>query len=129
MSSTTDITLREPETVTIGPVSLVCDSMKMSSAKAISEETSVSGAEIVTNSGKRVLKISFSGRIHTECSPMNFLLFINNLMPAASGLNVTYRGLRFNGCQILAFNAEDTGEDWTAVTVTLATAQNIALEE
>jgi hypothetical protein len=129
MSTQTTLTLREPETVTIGPVSLVVERMKMTSVKDISEATTVSGTEVVTNAGRRVLRLTLTGRIHDDSGPMSFLLYINNLIPTNSGFTVTYRGLTFTGCHIQSFTAEDNGEEWIPVTVTLATPQSIVLAE
>lgn len=108
--------------VQIGNFTLYCEKFKSSGNKNFSEQNTISGNEIITNSGKKAVRIIFSGRISGD-NPLDFLVSVNNLMYSTEKFSVEYKNTVFGQCQVQAFVVNDENNDFISATVTL-----IALE-
>lgn len=127
MSIITKLSSREAIPVSIGELTLWCEEFKASAVKSFSEEATVSGDTVITNSCSHSLKLIFSGRICSEESPVSFVQSVNNMLRTQESFNVEYRGLAFSQCRIQSFSAEDRGEDFINASLTLVTAENVSL--
>ena len=58
----TAMTSREAFPVTMGDLTVFCESFKASAVKAINEENTVNGKSLMTSSAVRSLRLVFSGR-------------------------------------------------------------------
>ena len=123
--STTSLTVREAVPVTIGGVTLYCESFKASAVRNISENAATNGNTVITNNSSRSTKLIFSGRICTDNSPDDFIYSFNELVHSAAPFLVSYMGLDFNNCHMLAYTFNDKGGEWVDVSVTLITADTI----
>lgn len=128
MSCTAKLSSREAIPVNIGEnLTIWCEEFKASAVKSFSEEATVTGNPTITNSCPHSLKITFSGRICNEESPILFVHNANNLLRTQAGFNIEYRGLIFNQCRIQSFNTADGGEDFIKASITLITAEAVSL--
>ncbi|MBP3309214.1 MAG: hypothetical protein J6L05_00155 [Ruminococcus sp.] len=121
----TKLTSREALPVEIGSFRLYCEEFKASGVRSFSETASVSGDDIISNSCPKAAKVTFSGRICDEESPLGFIVYADNMMRSAAELDISYRGVEFSGCRIQSFSAEDRGEDYISASITLITPNNI----
>lgn len=121
MSADTELTCREALPVTVGVCTVYCDSFKATAVKAVSEETTVDGNSIITSSGLRAAKLTFSGRMYDTVQPLRFLAEISSPMSGSQTYTVTYRGMRFSDCIVQRYELTDTCKDWTEVSFTLMT--------
>lgn len=108
--------------VKIGDFTVYCEKFKSSGSRGFSEQNTVSGDEIITNSGKKAVRIILSGRISGD-NPLDFLISVNQLMYSAEKFSIEYKNTVFGQCQVQAFVVNDENNDFISVTVTL-----IALE-
>ncbi len=118
---------RESIPVTIGYMELYCESFKASSVSDLSEQSTVSGENIITNRSRKSTRLVFKGRVYNETIPLQFL-FIANTMDNPSGYTIEYRGMIFNNCIIYGFTVEDKGDDFVYVSVTVATPDLIKIK-
>lgn len=121
----TKLTSREAVPVEIGELRLYCEEFKAAGVRSFSETASVSGVDVITNSCPKAMKITFSGRICDEESPLGFITYANNMMRSADELDISYRGVEFSGCRIQSFSAEDRGEAYISASITLITPNNV----
>lgn len=112
------ITPHEPVPIRIGNFTMYCEKFKSSGAKGFSEQNTVSGDEIITNSGKKAVRIIFSGRISGDNS-MDFLVSVNDLMYSAGKFSIEYKNTVFEQCQVQSFVINDENNDFISATVTL----------
>lgn len=129
MGETASLTLRQSIPVTIGEYVLYCEQFKIIGVKNFSESPVVSGDGIITNICQRGTKITFSGRICDEDSPLKFISYADSMMRSESVFEILYRGIRFSGCRIQEFTAEDSGEDYILSSITLISSSSVAVEE
>jgi len=108
--------------VQIGSFTMYCEKFKSSGNRSFSEQNTVSGDEVITNSGKKAVRIILSGRISGD-NPLNFLVSINSLMCSTEKFSIEYKNTVFGQCQVQAFVVNDENNDFISATVTL-----IALE-
>lgn len=104
--------------VQIGGFTIYCEKFKSAGTKSFSEQNTVSGNEVITNSGKKAVRITFSGRICGE-NYMDFLVNINNLMYSTEKFSTEYKNTVFGQCQVQSFVADDQNNDFITVTVNL----------
>ena len=123
--SLTSLTSREAVPVTIGGVVMYCERFKASAVRSISENSTVNSDTVITNNSSRSTKLIFFGRICTDSSPDDFIFSFNDLVHSASPILVSYMGLDFNNCHMLAYTFSDNGGEWADVSVTLLTADTI----
>ena len=116
---------REAVPVDISGYVLYCEEFKASGNTVYSEQPSVTGASLITNTHKKAARITFSGRVYDETSPLAFVSYIGNVSGTVSGLTITYRGLTFRNCSVQSYTAEDRGEGFIRASVTVITAENI----
>lgn len=113
---------RESVPVTIGDFTLYCEKFKASGIKAFSEQNTVSGNEIITNSGKKAVRIILNGRIICNNS-IDFLVSVNNLMYSTEKFSIEYKNTVFGQCQVQSFVVDDRNEDFISAVVTLITTE------
>lgn len=119
---TTELTMRQAIPVHIGTMTLYCESFKTSAVRSFSEEASVTGNDVITSSCPRAAKITFSGRVCNPENPINFVRTASSLLRSSNKFNVAYRGLIFKSCSVQSFTADDRGEDFISVSITLVSA-------
>ena len=116
-----EICSREAVPVAIGQLTLYCESFRAAASTVLYEQPTVTGATIVTNKCAKASRLTLSGRIYCGDGALSVLTAINN-MNGTGGLTVDYRGVRFAGCTVQGYTAEDKGGDMLYVTITLASA-------
>lgn len=104
--------------VKIGNFVIYCEKFKSSGVKNFSEQNTVSGEEIIANSGKKAVRITFSGRICSE-NPLEFLAEINSMMYGNENLNIEFKNLIFGKCRVQSFVVDDENKGYISATVTL----------
>lgn len=112
------ISKKESVPVQIGNFTVYCEKFKASGVKNFSEQNTVSGNEIITNSGKKAVRIIFSGRICCE-NPLEFLVRINEMMYNTESFSVEYKETVFGKCFVQSFVADDENNGYISATVTL----------
>lgn len=128
MSQSTVLSHREAIPVTVGSTVVYCESFRASAVKSINEETTVNGKSLITSSGVRALKLSFSGRIYDESAPLKFLADMNYEM-GSQPFTVIYRGLIFSDCILQKYEVTDSGKEWTEASFTLVTPSAVTEDE
>ncbi|MBO5163757.1 MAG: hypothetical protein J6B75_04850 [Ruminococcus sp.] len=116
----TEVKVREAFPVKISNLTMYCESMKFSAETAIYEHSTVTGYPIMTNKCRKMTRISFTGRVYNDKTPMRLAGLANNLN-SYEGVEIIYRDIRFYGCIITGFSAEDSGEDYIKLTINAAT--------
>ena len=104
--------------VQIGGFTMYCEKFKATGTKAFSEQNTVSGNEVITNSGKKAVRIILSGRICGE-NYMDFPVNVNNLMYSTEKFSTEYKNTVFGQCQVQSFVVDDQNNDFITVTVNL----------
>lgn len=112
------ININETFPVQIGDFVIYCEKFKSSGVKNFSEQNTVSGDEVITNSGKKAVRITFSGRICSE-NPLEFLVSMNNIMYSNENLNIEYKNTIFGKCHVQSFVVDDENKGYISATVTL----------
>ncbi|MDE6035755.1 MAG: hypothetical protein K2G36_07595 [Ruminococcus sp.] len=120
------INKKESVPVKIGDFTVYCEKFKSTGVKNFSEQNTVSGNEIITNSGKKAVRITFSGRICSE-KTLEFLVKINDMMYSTESLSIEYKGTVFGKCYIQSFTVDDENNGYISVTLTLI-ATDISLK-
>lgn len=116
----TRINERKPTCVDFGVFKIYCDSFKAAAKTALTEIPSVASIPVTTSKCRHSTHIYITGRICNKEKPM-FIAGIVNNMHSTSGLSLVYRDLKFEGCTICGYTAEDCGGDFITVTIELAT--------
>ncbi len=109
---------QESVPVNIGNFVMYCEKFKVTGTKSFSEQNTVSGNEIVTNSGKKAVRIVLNGRISGD-NPLEFIVNMNNLMYNSDNISIEYKNVIFNQCQIQSFVADDQNNNYISVTLTI----------
>lgn len=122
------INIYESVPVQIGDFTLYCEKFKSSGVKSFSEQNTVSGEEVITNYGKKAIRLVFSGRICDE-NPLNFLVSINDMMCSAEKLSVEYKNTVFGQCQVQSFVVDDENNGFISATVTLIALEAVTKSE
>lgn len=112
------IDINESFPVQVGDFIIYCEKFKSSGVKNFSEQNTVSGDEIITNSGKKAVRITFSGRICSE-NPLEFLVSMNEMMYSNENLNIEYKNTIFGKCHVQSFVVDDENKGYVSATVTL----------
>ena len=112
------INKKESVPVQIGDFTVYCEKFKSSGVKNFSEQNTVSGKEIITNCGKKAVRITFSGRICNK-KPLEFLVKINDMMYSTESLSIEYKETNFGKCNVQSFTVDDENNGYISVTVTL----------
>lgn len=117
------INIHESVPVNIGGVVLYCEKFKASGVKNYSEQNTVSGDVTVTNSGKKAIRLTFSGRICNENNPIDFLVSVNNLMKNNNTFSIEYKNIIFGQCRVQSFVTDDNNDDFVSATVTVISTE------
>ena len=128
MSTETYLSRPKAVPVNIGDMQLYCEEFTASAARALSEEGTVSGGAAVTGTFPRSAKLTLSGRVFDEDSPLRHVLMLNDMLRSASVLTVEYRGLFFGNCRIVSYKAGDCGSEWLDISITLS-SDNLYIPE
>ncbi|MDE6797869.1 MAG: hypothetical protein K2J36_07655 [Ruminococcus sp.] len=112
------INKKESVPVKIGDFTVYCEKFKSSGVKNFSEQNTVSGNEIITNSGKKAVRITFSGRICNK-NPLEFLVKINQMMYSTESFSIEYKETVFGKCHLQSFIVNDENNGYISATVTL----------
>lgn len=116
----TQIKTRTPSYVDLGEFRIYCDSFRLESKTTLTEIPSVTSSPVSTGKCRHSTHIFITGRVCNEEKPM-FLAGVVNNMNGASGFIIKYRDLKFSGCTLCGYTAEDRGDDFVTVTIELAT--------
>ncbi|MDE6500744.1 MAG: hypothetical protein K2L10_01470 [Ruminococcus sp.] len=108
--------------VKIGNFTMYCEKFKSSGNKSFSEQNTVAGDEVITNSGKKAVRIIFSGRISGD-NPLDFLTSVNNMMYNNENFSVQYKNIVFGKCQVQAFVVNDENNDFISANITLIASE------
>jgi len=122
MSTSTYITSRRAVPVSIGTMQLYCEDMTIAAKRVNAETSTVSGSGTVTGSAPRCAVVNMKGRTFDESSPLHSAAQLDALLRSHSTLTVSYRGLVFDDCRILAYEVTDSGRDYVDLSVTLSSA-------
>ena len=122
----TEVKVRKAFPVQINNLKLYCESMKLSAETAVFESSTVTGYPLMTNKDRKMLRLSFTGRVYNENTPMRLAGFAANYNNY-EGIDIIYRDLRFPRCIITGFSAEDSGEDYITLTVNAATNSSVGI--
>lgn len=114
-----EICKREAVPVAIGQLTLYCESFRASGSTVLYEQPTVTGVTVVTNKYVRSSKLVLTGRVCSGDAALTVLTALNN-MNGTPGVDIVYRGVRFPGCTVQGYTAEDRGDDMLYVTLTLA---------
>ncbi len=117
------INIHESVPVNIGGVTLYCEKFRASRARNFSENNTVSGDVVFTNSGKKAVRLMFSGRICDENNPVSFLVNINNLMKNNSTFSIEYKNIVFGQCRVQSFVTDDNNDNFISATVTVISTE------
>ncbi|MDE5770427.1 MAG: hypothetical protein K2I06_02190 [Ruminococcus sp.] len=117
------INIHESVPVNIGDVVLYCEKFRASGIKNYSEQNTVSGDVTITNSGKKAIRLTFSGRIYNENNPIGFLVDINNLMKNDYTFSIEYKNVIFGECRVQSFVTDDNNDDFISATVTVISTE------
>ena len=120
----TKINTRKPPCVDFGVFKIYCDSFRATAKTALTEIPAVSSNTVTTQKNRHSTHLFITGRICNEEQPM-FISGVVNNMHGTSGISITYRDLKFTGCTICGYTAEDRGGDFITVTVELATLAGV----
>lgn len=120
----TKVCVRKAFPVKIGAMTLYCERMKCSAETTIYESSTVSGFPVKANKGRKMTRVSFTGRVYNEKNPMRIAGFANNLN-SYEELEIIYRDISFHGCIITGYSAEDSGEDYITLTVNAVTTRPV----
>ena len=112
------INKKESVPVQIGDFTIYCEKFKSSGVKNFSEQNTVSGNEIITNYGKKSVRITFSGRICNE-NPLEFLVKINEMMYNTESFSIEFKETVFGKCHVQSFVVDDENNGYISATVTL----------
>ena len=112
------INKKESVPVQIGDFTVYCEKFKSSGVKNFSEQNTVSGNEIITNSGKKAVRITFSGRICNK-NPLEFLVKINQMMYSTESFSIEYKETVFGKCHLQSFIVDDENNGYISAIVTL----------
>lgn len=115
-----EICSREAVPVSVGQLTLYCESFRAAADTVLYEQPTVIGGTVITNSCAKATKLTLAGRIYCGDGDLAVLTEINN-MNGSSGYTVEYRGVSFSDCVVIGYSAEDRGDDMLYVTLTLAT--------
>lgn len=115
-----EICSREAVPVSVGQLTLYCESFRAAADTVLCEQPTVIGGTVITNSCAKATKLTLAGRIYCGDGDLAVLTEINN-MNGSSGYTVVYRGVSFSDCTVKGYTAEDRGDDMLYVTLTLAT--------
>lgn len=115
-----EICSREAVPVSVGQLTLYCESFRAAADTVLYEQPTVIGGTVITNSCAKATKLTLAGRIYCGDGDLAVLTEINN-MNGSSGYTVVYRGVSFSDCTLKGYTAEDRGDDMLYVTLTLAT--------
>ncbi len=129
MNSVTTITERESVPVTIGSLTMWCESFKATGVRSFSEEPLVFGGGTITNTCPKAMKLTFAGRILISEGRLDFVKTASDMLRSGQSCTIVYRGLSFSGCRVQSFNAEDKGEDYIYGVISLITSETVAEED
>lgn len=116
------INSHESVSVNIGGFTMYCEKFKSSGNKGFSEQNTVTGDEVITNSGKKAVRITFKGRISGD-NPLDFLVRANNLMYSTEKFSVEYKNTVFGQCQVQSFVVDDENNGFISAVVTLISCE------
>ena len=116
------ISPQESVPVQIGSFTIYCEKFKVTRIKNFSEQNTVSGNEIITNSGKKAIRIVFSGRISGD-NQLNFIVDSNTLICSSEKFSVEYKNIVFGQCQVLSFVVDDQNNNFISATITLISSE------
>ena len=112
----TTINERKSEPVTIGAVTLYCEELSVKAAVTYREEPTVTGGSEITNHQRRRTKVTISGRCLGRGT--TFILAMNGMLNASYSSGIDVGEIRFTGCHLQSFSAEDKGGEYISCTVT-----------
>mgnify|MGYP004658806225 FL=1 len=116
------ISPQESVPVQIGSFTIYCEKFKVTRIKNFSEQNTVSGNEIITNSGKKAIRIFFSGRISGD-NQLNFIVDSNTLICSSEKFSVEYKNIVFGQCQVQSFVVDDQNNNFISATITLISSE------
>lgn len=116
------ISPQESVPVQIGSFTIYCEKFKVTRIKNFSEQNTVSGKEIITNSGKKAIRIVFSGRISGD-NQLNFIVDSNTLICSSEKFSVEYKNIVFGQCQVQSFVVDDQNNNFISATITLISSE------
>ena len=110
---------RDSYPVHISAITIYCDSMRAERSAVYTEKPTVSGESVVTNRLRRSSVYTFTGRVCSTTGGMDVVSALDGMTGLPSAFNTEYRGLLLSGCYIKGFTAEDAGNGYINVTVSL----------
>ncbi len=116
------ISPQESVPVQIGSFTIYCEKFKVTRIKNFSEQNTVSGNEIITNSGKKAIRIVFSGRISGD-NQLNFIVDSNTLICSSEKFSVEYKNIVFGQCQVQSFVVDDQNNNFISATIMLISSE------
>ena len=113
------LTVRKPEIVMLNTIKIYCESCKITGTTTYYEEATASEYPYMTNKCKKAARVTFTGIIYDEDTPMRCAMYITN--NNGNKINqIIYRGIKFENCVIVGFKIEDNGINYVTASITVA---------
>lgn len=120
---------REAVPVTIGGLTIYCEEFRITDSTAWYEQPTVSGDTVVTNCCRHSKKITLTGRAMDDDAPLSFIIDADSAADTSGTYSFIYKNAVFSGCRVSAFSAEDKGEAFFYVSVTLISNEPVTSAE
>lgn len=124
----TEFSANKPVPVRIGVLVLYCEKFSASGSRVFSEKATVNGDTFISNSCRKALKITFSGRVYDDYYPLRPMMYSVGFMDADTEFEIKYRGTVFYGCRVQSFNAEENDEGGLNISISLVTSSAMGYE-
>ncbi len=120
MSIVTVLNSRQAEEVSLGQLTLWCEEFTVTAVRVLSETSTVSGDNTVTNTYPRYARITLKGRAFCEDVPMYHAMELDSMLRDGTVFDVSYRGMVMKNCRVQSYTVSDKGLNELAVSVVLA---------
>ncbi len=128
MSTSTSLTHNEALPLNIGSYTLYCDNVKVTMAKNIIDECSVTGSPLLGGVGYKGLRVTFTCKIYNDENPYSFLVYLCTRARSYMNYDITYNGIIFKTCYFQHYDFEDSGKNYATVRITFLSQESIAEE-
>lgn len=125
----TPFNVREAVPVTLGSLTIYCEEFRVTDSTAWFEQPTVSGDTAITNCCRHAKKITLTGRVAEEDTPLGFIIAADSAAGTSNVYSFIYRGAVFSGCRVASFTAEDKGGPFFYVSVTLISSEPVTAAE
>ncbi len=97
--------------VTLGELTFVAERYQLTAQRIFSEQSSVDGNMLFTNTAQRSRRIVLEGFWVTDSDPSTLLLTLDACLAENTSFPLTLRQMFFADCRIVKYTAEESGCD------------------